>query len=211
MGAVVGVGDLGDAGKLIIHFRRAAIGLGNHQRFDISGIAGLHKIFGGADGRCVHHLQPRRDDASGDDGRNAITGIGDGGKTEQQRALGGGLGQDAHRGFGDNPQKPFGTADQPEQIITDLFLPRAAQPQHRAIHQHQFHPQQIGAGGAIFQAMHPAGIFRDITADRTGNLARRIGRVVKALVGNCLGDGQIGDTRLHHGAAIAVIHAQDAV
>ena len=211
VGTVVGVGDGGDAGKLIVHLRRAAIGLGNHQRFDISGIAGLHKIFGGAEGRRVHHLQPRRDDASGDDGRHAITGIGDGGKTQQQRALGGGFGQDAHRGFGDDAQKPFRTADQPEQIITGLLLPRPAQAQHGAVHQHQLNAQQIGAGGAIFQAMHPAGIFRDIAADRAGNLAGRIGRVVKALVGNGLGDGEIGDTRLHHGAAIVVIHAQDAV
>ena len=59
--------------------------------------------------------------------------------------------------------------------------------------------------------MHPAGIFRDIAADRTGNLARRIGRVIKALVGNGLGDGEIGHARLHHCATVIVIHVEDAV
>ena len=42
--------------------------------------------------------------------------------------------------------------------------------------------EHVVGGHAVFQAMHAAGILRDVAADGAGDLRGRIGRVVEALM-----------------------------
>ena len=87
----------------------------------------------------------------------------------------------------------------------------AAEPDDLAGDQHHFKAQDIVGGEPIFQAMHPAGIFRHIAANGAGDLRGGIRRVVKALVLHRLGYGEVGDPRLHHGAAVLIVDFQHPV
>ena len=87
----------------------------------------------------------------------------------------------------------------------------AAQPQNLAVYQHQFAAEHVVGGDAVFEAVHAAGIFRDVAADRAGDLRRGIGRIVKAGVGDRLRDGKIGDAGFDHSDPIVVIDGADAV
>ena len=56
----------------------------------------------------------------------------------------------------------------------------APQTNDLAGNQHHLDAQNIVGGEAVFQTMHPTGIFRHIAANGTGNLRRGVGRVIKA-------------------------------
>ena len=87
----------------------------------------------------------------------------------------------------------------------------AAQAHDLAGHQHHLDAQKVVGGEAVFQAVHAAGILRDVAADRAGDLRAGIGRVVEALVLDGLGDAEVGDAGLHAGAAVGVVDLEHAV
>jgi len=55
----------------------------------------------------------------------------------------------------------------------------AAEPNALAPDQRQFDAQEIIRRQPVFETMNSAGVFRDIAADRAGDLARGIGRIIK--------------------------------
>ena len=87
----------------------------------------------------------------------------------------------------------------------------AAETDDLASDQHHFKAQDIVGGKPIFQAMHPAGIFSHIAANGAGDLRGRVRRIVETLVLHRLGYGEIGDPRLHHGAAVFIVNFQHPV
>jgi len=115
------------------------------------------------------------------------------------------LGKDPHRHLGNHAQKTLGTDDDAQQIKACRVQLPATQPDDLAIHQHQFDAQDIVGCQSIFQAVHATGILRDVAADRTGDLAGGIGRVIKAALLHGLGDGEIGHARLHDGNPVLII------
>ena len=59
--------------------------------------------------------------------------------------------------------------------------------------------------------MNAAGIFRDVAADRAGDLAARVRRVVKA-VGRCgFADSEVANTALNERRPAASVNFDDAV
>ena len=141
---------------------------------------------------------------------DAFAGVFRAGEADQQSARGLGLFQDADGDFGDDAEKAFGAGDDAEQIIAAGIQMLAADADDLAGDQHHFQAEQVVGGHAVFQAMHAAGILRDIAADGAGDLRGRIGRVIEALVLDRLGDAEIGDAGLHHRDAIDVIDLADA-
>ena len=101
--------------------------------------------------------------------------------TSTARAVSGFL-QDAHGDFGDDAEQPFRAGDDAEQIVAAGIEMLAADAQDLAGHQHHLDAEHIVGGHAVFQAMHAAGILRDIAADGAGDLRGRIGRVIEARV-----------------------------
>jgi len=114
-------------------------------------------------------------------------------------ARGLGLAQDAHGHLGDDAEQAFGAGDETEQIVTLGIEMLAADAQHLAGYQHDLAAEHVVGGHAVFQAMHAAGILRDIAADAAGDLRRRVGRVIEVLMRHGLRDGEVGDARLHDG------------
>ena len=111
----------------------------------------------------------------------------------------------------DDAEQPLGAVHQAQQIVALGIQMLAAEADHRAIHQHDLQPEHVVGGQAVFQAVHAAGIFRHVAADGAGDLARRIGRVVEALICDGMADGEVGDPRLRHDAAVGEIDVEDAL
>ena len=60
-------GDAADDADQVVDLGRRAVELADQQRLGVARVAGAAEILGRVDGRVVHHLQPARDDAGGDD------------------------------------------------------------------------------------------------------------------------------------------------
>ena len=87
----------------------------------------------------------------------------------------------------------------------------APEPHDLAADQHHLDAEDVVGGQPVFEAVHAAGVLGDVAADRAGDLRGRVGRIVETLVLDRLGDGEVGDARLHHGAAVVIVHLEDAV
>ena len=62
--------------------------------------------------------------------------------------------------------------------------------------EHDLATEYVVGGHAVFQAMHAAGIFRHVAADRAGNLRGWVRRVIKSGIRNGIADRQVRYTRL---------------
>ena len=179
------------------------LGIERIARADI-GLGALHGI-------PVHHFHAAGNDAGGNDGRDAVGSPCFGGKAQQHGPRRRRLAQQAYRHLGDDAQQAFRAGHQAHQVVAAGIEMLAPQPHDLAGHQHHLDAQQVVGGEAVFQAVHAAGILRDIAADRAGDLRTGIRCVVEALVLDRLGDAEVGDARLHTGAAIGVVDLEHAV
>ena len=204
-------GDARDFADQVVAFGGGAIDLDNQQRADIERVADLDEGFGGVDRGAVHHLHAGGDDPFADDLRHAGAGAFGIGEADQHRARGFGFGQDAHGHFGDDAEQPFGADHHAQQVQPCRIKMPPAEAYDLAIHQHQFDAQHVVRGEAVFQAVYAARVFRDVAADRTGDLAGRIGRVVEPAPLDRLRDGEVGDAGLHHGDAVLVVDVEHAL
>ena len=175
------LGDLVDALDQMIDLGRRTVELDDQQRLDVERIAGVDELLGGVDRGLVHHLHAARNDARADDARDAFAGILGAREADQHRARGLRLLQDAHRDLGDDAEQALRAGDDADQVVAAGVEMLAAEAEHLAGHQHHFEAEDVVGGHAVFQAMHAAGILRDVAADGAGDLRRRIGRVVEAL------------------------------
>ena len=188
-----------------------AVELDDQERLDVERIAGVDEGLGGVDRGLVHHLHAAGDDAGADDPRHAFAGGFDLGKADHQRARRLRLLQDAHGDLGDDAEQPLRARDDAHQVVAGILRRLAADAQDLAAHQHDLAAEHVVGGHAVFQAMHAAGIFRDIAADRAGDLRRRVGRVVEAGVRHRLADREIGDAGLGDDDTVVEIDLADAL
>ena len=95
----------------------------------------------------------------------------------EQRAIGLGLAHELERRARHDSGGAFGADHRAHQVVAAALLGRAAELDDLAVGQHQLDAQHVIGGDAVFERMRAAGVFRDIAADRAGDLRRRIGRV----------------------------------
>ena len=195
----------------MIDFGFRSVELDDQQRFDIQRIAGVHELLDRGDRRAIHDFHAAGNNSGTDDARDTFAGIFRRREADQHRARGFRLLQDAHGHFGDHAEKAFRAVDQTEQIVAGRVEMLAAETQHFAGYQHDLAAQYIVGGHSVFEAMHAAGIFRDIAADRAGDLRGRIGRVVKTRIRHGIADREIGDARLDHSDAVIEIDFTDSI
>ncbi len=171
----------------------------------------MHEVLGGVDRGLVHHLHARRNDAGADHLGDAVAGLLAGREAGEQGANRLRAAQDPHRDFGDDAEQSFGARQHAKHVVTAGVQMLAAEPQDLALDGHQFDAQHVIGGQPVFQAVHAAGILGDVAADGAGDLARRIGGVVEALVLHRPGDAEVGDAGLGDHAAVVEIDFQDPV
>ena len=203
--------DLGHLLDQIVTFRIGPIEFDDQQGLNIERIARMDKGLCRMDGGAVHHLHPRRNDPRRDHIGHALTGALNRLKAKQEGARCLRLGQDAHRHLGDHAQQPLRADDNTQKIKARRVQMLATQTHHLPVHHHHLDAEHIVGGQAIFEAMDPAGILRHIAADRTGDLAGRVGRIVEAAILDRAGDGQIGHPRLHHRHAAVIVNIQHLI
>ena len=120
--------------------------------------------------------------------------------------------QQTQRGFGHDPEHPFRSGEQPDQIETGLVLVRPpADARHRAVGQHHLEPENVMARHPVFQAARTARIGRDVPADAAVFEAGRIGRIKKSLAPRRLLQMPGDHPRLDHRDEILRAHFLDAV
>ena len=103
-------------------------------------------------------------------------------------------------------------ADRDRQQVEARGVQRSATKfDHLALDGERAHAQHVVQGEAVLEAVHAAGVFGDVAADRAGNLARRVGCVVEPVRGRGFGNRQIAHTRLHSRRTRVSIDFQDAV
>ena len=151
-------------------------------------------------------MMPLRDDRG-----DAVARLLGRGKTDQQRARGLGLLQDAHRDLGDHAEQPLGAGHQAQQVVAALIEMLAAETHDVAVRQHHLEAENVVGGEPVLQAVHAARVLGDVAADRARDLAGWIGRVVEAFVLDRIGDAEIGDARLGDHAAVLEVDLQDAI
>ena len=207
----VGAGERLDLLDQVVDLDLRPIELDDQQRLGIERVASVGKLLGGVDRRAVHHLHAARDDAGADDRGDAIAGVCGRGKADQQCPRRWRLFEDAHGDLGDYPEQALGAGHHPHQIVALGIEMLAAEADDLAVHQHHFEAEQIVGGEPVFEAVHAARIFRDIAPDRAGDLARRVGRVIKPGTLDRMGDREIGHPGLDDDAAVVVVDIEDAV
>ena len=171
----------------------------------------MHERLDRTDRQPVHHLETGRYDSRPDDRGDRVTCLFQIVEARQhtsrllrrRRQLDGNL--------GDDRQQAFRAGDQREQVVTGGIERLAAELDHVAIDQHRAHSPDIVHGQAVLQAVHAAGVFGDVAADRARDLRRRIRRVIQAMDGSRLRYRQIAHARLHDSAAGQRIDRQNAL
>ena len=106
-------------------------------------------------------------------------------------------------------EQPFGAGEQRQQVEAGAVQGAGPQAQALAFQGHDVHLQQVVHGQAVLQAMHAAGVLRDIAADGAGDLRGRVRCVVQTMRGSGLGDRQVAHARLDPGETTQRIDLED--
>ena len=80
-----------------------------------------------------------------------------------------------------------------------------------AVRQHRLHADDVMDREAVLEAVGATGVFRDVPADRTDQLTRRIGRVVVAGRRDAAGDIEVDDARLDDDTLVLEVDGKNAV
>ncbi len=189
----------------------SAVQFAQQDRLGIARITRVHEILSRLDRKLVHHLQSGGDDAGRDDGADRLARLHHIVKCGEHDLGAFRYGQQFDGDFDDHAQHALGASHQREQVIAGRVQRLGAYGQQLAFHRHHFQHQDVVHRQAVFQAMHAAGIFRDIAAYRAGDLRRRIGRVIHAIGRRRFGYRQVAHAGLHGGHCIVRIDVQDVL
>ena len=107
------------------------------------------------------------------------------------------LRQQLHGDFGDDAEHAFRAGEEREQVEAGRVERVGAERQTLAVDRDDLDLQDVVDRQAVLQAMHAAGVLRDVAADRARDLRRRIGRVVQAVRRGGLRDREIAHAGLH--------------
>jgi len=198
-------------GDALRNFLVGAVQLTQQDRRGTERIAGMDVVLGGADRRVIHHLEPAGDDSGGDDRGHGLAGLLDVVECGQYDLCTLRFRQQLDRDLDDNAKQALRTGEQRQQVVPRRVERLAAERDEFAVNGQELDAQHIVYGEAVFQAMHAAGVFGHVAADRAGNLRRRIGGVIEAMRGRGLADGEVAHTRLDDGGAVERVNLEDAV
>jgi hypothetical protein len=166
-------------------------------------VAGVHEVFHRGRHRLVHHLQPGRDDAGGDDLRHRVAGLAHvveaGHDAARQLRLGhqldGDLGVTASMPSLPTPAAA-GPARRVERLAAELHRsPSTVKPRTRST---------LCSVRPYFRQCTPPEFSATLPPIVQAIWLRRVGRVVQAVRRGGLADGQVAHAALHHGVRAAV-------
>ncbi len=124
---------LGDAGNFLGDFFRRAVGFAEQDGRRVEVVAGLDVGLDGGGRRLVHHLQPGRDDAGGDDRRHRVAGPGDIVERSHDHLRQFRLRHQLDGHFGDDAEHAFRADQQRQQVVTRRIRRFRADLEHLAL------------------------------------------------------------------------------
>ena len=170
----------GHARDFLIDFGVVAVGFAQQDRHRIERIAGMDERFDRACGDLIHHFKPGRYDASGDHVGDCLTGAAHVVESGEDALRPRRLRQQFDRDLCDDGEQAFGAGHQCQQVIAGGIKTVAADFKQFAFDRPCAQFQNVVHGETVLEAVHAAGVFSNIAADRAGDLARRVGRVIQA-------------------------------
>src|SRR5690606_38622743 len=87
----------------------------------------------------------------------------------------------------------------------------AAEPNDLSLWRNHLYAEHVIRGQAVLQAVHAAGVFRDVAPYRARDLTRRIRRVVETAVRDRVTDGEIRHAALRNHAAVRIVDIEDPI
>ena len=155
-GSALAFRDLRYVVDQMVDFGRSAVHFTDDEQFRIARISARREVLGGDNGHAVHHFEPARYDAAGDDRSHAIGACFDARKSDKDAARALRLLQDTDRDFGDDAEQTLGPRHQAHEIVKLGIEMLAAEPHHLAAHQHDFETENVVGRKPVFQTVHAA-------------------------------------------------------
>src|SRR5699024_4615888 len=171
----------------------------NQHGFGIQRIASTHKFLGSNGGWLVHHFETRRYNSSSNNACYRICSLFNSIKASQNTLRKTRGRRELERDLGYNSQHALGTNQKGHHVISRSIERVTAYLENFTINGNTTNTQDIVHCEAVFQAMHTARIFSDVTPNCASNLRRRIGGVVQPIRLSCLRNLNIAHPWLHSG------------
>ena len=182
---------------LFLDLLLGAVGFDDQDGLRIERIAGLDVGLHRRSDRLVHYLHPTRDDTGRDHVGDRLARLLDTIKRGQDRSRFDGRRQQSDRDFGGDAQHAFRAGDERKQVVPGCVERLATDFQQVPINGVGPQGEDIVYGQAVLEAVHPAGILRDVATDGAGNLRRGVRREIHPVRLGRLGYGQVAHAGLN--------------
>ncbi|EDT02922.1 hypothetical protein BamIOP4010DRAFT_3543 [Burkholderia ambifaria IOP40-10] len=192
------------------HFLRRPVRFAQQDRLRVEVVARVRERLDGLGGRLVHHLESGRDDARRDDRGDCLAALHDIVEARHHELRGLRFRDQFQRDLGDDREHPFAADHHREQVEARRVEAERAEFDDLAVDRDRAHAHDVVHGQPVFQAVDAAGIFRDVAADRAGDLRRRIGCVVQPVRRGGFRNREVAHAGLHGGRARVRIDLDDA-
>ena len=158
---------LAELGGDATHLVRIAVGFGEHGEGRLRRGGKREGADAGPQRRRVEELQRGRLYAVADHRHYRLAAGPDTGVEGGDDRLCRGGGNESQPGGRDDGQRPLRAGEEADQVIAgDVLADRAAEQHHLAARQHCFQAGDPVAGDAVLEGVRPAGVGRDVAADR---------------------------------------------
>ena len=171
----------------------------------------MDEVFHSSGHGFVHHFQTSWNDPSSDHSSHCIASLSQIVKTGHDASGQLRLGRKLHSHLRGDGQHPFGADDQRQKIQASAIQCICAKLYRLTFHGKAFYFNDVVQCEPILQAMHAARVFCHIAANRAGNLAAWIGRVIQTQRGDRFTDGQIPHATLHDCRTTEFVNLQNFV
>ena len=118
---------------------------------------------------------------------------------------------DAQNDFSGDAERPFGTAENAEEIVAGSVESFSAEVDEGAVGQDNFEAEDVSGGEPVFEAVGAAGVFGYVAADAADGLRGGIRGVEITLRLDARGDVEIDNAGLDDDAGVGEIDFEDAV
>ena len=214
LGLAAGDADLGralalDQGDRLLEARVAFVGgaveLDHQRRARVEPVPDAGRRLGGLDRQPVHHLDRARDDPRRHDRADRLAGLRGVVEERDQRPYRLGTRHDPYGDPGGNAERPLGPHERTEQVVARRV---AVELHHAAVREHDLEPDDVVGREPVLEAVSAARVLGDVPANRTNDLARRIGGIEMGWRDR-MRDREVRHPRLHHDAPVVQVDRDD--
>jgi hypothetical protein len=174
-------------------------------------VAAAHGRLGGLDRQPVHHLDRGRQHPGGDHRGDRLAGRVGALEGGQQRAYVLRAAGELDRDLGGHPERALGADERPDQVVAHRVGDLPAEADAVPVAGDDLKAGDVVHGEAVLQAVRPAGVLRDVAADRADLLAGGVRGVVVAGRLDGLAHVRVDHPGLQHRAGVVVVQLDDRV